>query len=121
MKFVWTTLQVKDVDASVAFYQDVVGLSVSHRIGAKGAHEIAFMTDGGKVLVELCEAQGLPEGVPMGVGVSIGFETEDAQAKWDELKAAGYEVSPMISPAPTIKFFFVKDPDGYSVQIAQQM
>jgi len=121
MKFVWTTLQVKDVDSSVAFYQDVAGLNVSHRIGAKGAHEIAFMTDGGNVLVELCEAQGLPEGIPVGVGVSIGFETEDAQAKWDELKAAGYAVSPMISPAPTIKFFFVKDPDGYSVQIEQQL
>ena len=121
MKFVWTTLQVKDVDASVAFYEEVVGLKISHRIGAKRAHEIAFMTDGGNVLVELCEAQGLPAGTPVGVGVSIGFETEDAQAKWDELKAAGYGVSPMISPAPTIKFFFVKDPDGYSVQIEQQL
>ena len=121
MKFLWTTLQVKDVDASIAFYQNVVGLEVARRQGQPGVHEIAFMTDGGDVLVELCQAHGLPEGVPVGVGASLGFASDDVQAKWDELNAAGYEVSPIVSPAPVIKFFFVKDPDGYSVQIAQQM
>ena len=29
MKFLWTTLQVKDVDASVAFYQDGIIIQFS--------------------------------------------------------------------------------------------
>jgi len=120
MKFLWTTLQVKDVDASVAFYENVLGLQVARRQGQKGVHEIAFMTDGGDVLVELCQTHGLPEGAPVGIGVSMGFAVDDAEAKWAELKEAGYDPSPIVSPAPVISFFFIKDPDGYSVQIAQQ-
>jgi len=34
----------------------------------------------------------------------------------EELIRMGLEVSPMISPAPQVHFFFVKDPAGVNVQ-----
>ena len=38
------------------------------------------------------------------------------EAKREEMIAAGFEVTPMITPMPNVKFFFVKDPAGVNVQ-----
>ena len=34
MKFCWCTIGVKDMDASVKFYQEIVGLHISRRFAA---------------------------------------------------------------------------------------
>ena len=47
---------------------------------------------------------------------SIGFHTDDVAGKREALAAAGYDVTPMITPMPDVKFFFVKDPAGVTVQ-----
>ena len=47
---------------------------------------------------------------------SIGFHTDDVEGKREALEAAGYDVTPMITPMPDVKFFFVKDPAGVTVQ-----
>ena len=39
-----------------------------------------------------------------------------SEKKREELIADGFEPTPMITPAPNVKFFFVKDPNGVSVQ-----
>ena len=48
--------------------------------------------------------------------LSIGFKTDDVEKKRDELVSAGHHVTPMISPTPNVKFFFVKDPAGANVK-----
>ncbi len=46
-----------------------------------------------------------------------GYSVEEMMEK---LKAAGYElVSDIIAPNPHIKFFFVKDPVGVTVQFVE--
>ena len=49
-------------------------------------------------------------------GLSIGFQTEDAAAKREELIAMGMDATPMVSPNPQVQFFFVKDPAGVNIQ-----
>ena len=43
-------------------------------------------------------------------------KTFDDIELYDALTVAGMDVSPMVEPAPHVRFFFVKDPAGVSVQ-----
>ena len=42
MKFLWTTIYVKNLDESIAFYANLVGLQVVKRFPAGPGMEIAF-------------------------------------------------------------------------------
>jgi lactoylglutathione lyase len=46
MKFCWSTLKVKDMEASLHFYRDVLGLKLERRFQAEGGTEIAFLGGG---------------------------------------------------------------------------
>ena len=46
MKFCWSTLMVKNLEESLKFYKEIVGLNVSNRFNAGTGVEIAFLGDG---------------------------------------------------------------------------
>ena len=46
MKFCWSTLRVKNMDESLKFYEEVVGLILDKRFNAGPGMEIAFLGDG---------------------------------------------------------------------------
>ncbi|MNY74577.1 Glyoxalase-like domain protein [compost metagenome] len=53
-------------------------------------------------------------------GVSVGFEMESLDGAIEELKGNGIPVARgPISPNPSLRFFYVLDPDGFEVQIAE--
>ena len=47
MKFCWTTIRVNNLEKSLKFYQEIVGLMVDRRFKAGQDLEIAFLGDGG--------------------------------------------------------------------------
>ena len=55
MKLLWTTLYVKNLDESIAFYSELAGLRMMRRFPAGPGMEIAFMGNGAEdeTLVEL--------------------------------------------------------------------
>ena len=117
MKFVWTTIHVSDLDRSIAFYRDLLGLPVLERFQGTG-NEIAMLGAAEGTHLELLCKPGRPEAV--GQGVSIGFAFPDIVVMAETLAAAGCQVTPIISPNPNVKFRFVTDPDGYQVQLVEQ-
>lgn len=120
MKYLWTTMHVKDLDASVAFYQDVLELELEGRMQAGPGMELAFLksqdTETKIELIKDAEFKGQPEGV----AVSLGFAVCNLEAKREELAEAGYQPTPVITPNPATKFFFIKDPDGVGIQFLQE-
>lgn len=111
MAFVHVTLHVSDLERSVGFYQKL-GLSVTARID-NGHGGIAFLGDGPTKVELIGDGKG-----PVDYGnISIGFTSPDAEnlAKSLDEKFVG-----PISPNPKTVFFFVRDPDGFSVQIMQE-
>ncbi|MNP50115.1 Glyoxalase-like domain protein [compost metagenome] len=53
-------------------------------------------------------------------GVSVGFEAESLDDAIEELSSHGIPVARgPISPNPHLRFFYVLDPDGFEVQIAE--
>ncbi|MBQ8663134.1 MAG: VOC family protein [Eubacterium sp.] len=118
MKMAHVSIFSKCIDESVAFYQDIVGLNIVVDMRANVAHPIVFLANAaGETCVEII---GEPESAYQGSGISMGFETEDVEAKRAEMEAAGYKPGPMISPNPFTKFFFIQDPNGVGIQFIQQ-
>lgn len=120
MKYLWTTMHVKDLEKSISFYEEVVGLTLENRFPAGPGSEIAFMkSEATDTKIELICRAGF-EGQKDGVALSLGFAATDLDSKREELKEKGYSVSDMISPNPNTRFFFVKDPDGIDIQFVEE-
>lgn len=118
MKFCWTTLHVKNLEKSLAFYTEVVGLQVNRRFSPSPNMEIAFLGEGTTEL-ELIQDGQVPER-PV-VGISMGFIADRTLEEIREvLNNQGYlQQSETYSPNPAIRFFYVEDPDGFKVQFVE--
>ncbi len=117
MTFLWTTLHVTDLERSLHFYHELLGLPVAERFGPP-EREIAMLGDGtGTKLELLCG----PIPGPLGQGVSLGFAPDDMAALLETLKADGIAIPAPVSPNPTVRFYFIQDPDGYTVQLVEHL
>ena len=75
---------------------------------------IVFLEDGAdSTCVELIENKEQPY---HGSGLSIGFHVDDVEAAHNQFEQEGLQPSPVISPNPQTKFFFVDGPDGVRIQ-----
>lgn len=120
MRFCWSTLVVKDLEESIKFYTEVVGLQINRRFPAGPGVEIAFLGVGGTE-VELMTSPQKKE-INMGTDISLGFEIDSVDKKMEELKAKGVAIhSGPFSPNPHVKFFYVLDPNGLKVQFVENM
>jgi lactoylglutathione lyase len=119
MEFLWTTIEVKDLEDSVTFYQQIVGLSVSHRIEG-GPSSIVFMGDG-ETKVELISHRGQPARA-IGEGISIGFRVANLEEKIAFLSEQGIAIyEGPVAPTPTVRFFYILDPNGVKIQFVESL
>ena len=114
MKLAHITIHTGKKDKEIAFYKKYAGLDAVRDMG-----NITFLGNGetGETLIEIIEDNDNPY---EGKNLSLGFSVEDASAYREELLEEGLDPTPVISPAPVVKFFFVKDPAGVSVQFIEQ-
>ncbi len=120
MKYLWTTLKVTDMDLSVAFYQEIIGLKLNQRHVAGPGIELAFLGDG-DTQIELISNKEIKE-AHRGKGISMGFKVDSLDDTMKMVKEKGIDVTKEIQkPNPYVKFFFVHDPDGYEIQFVEQM
>ena len=114
MKIPHVTIHVKDMEKSLAFYQEVAQIGIQIDLRPMGKPFVFLADDMEATRIELIEDA---EHAYQGSGISVGFRCESAEKEMERLKALGYETSDMVSPNPKTKFFFVTDPDGFKVQI----
>jgi lactoylglutathione lyase len=121
MKFLWTTIYVKDLDESIAFYANMAGLEVSKRFPAGPGVEIAFMGNGtdNETLVELM-ADSSKSTVNFSEYLSIGFAVDSVDVMLDSLKSKSISLHEGPFETPSFKFFTIKDPNGLNAQFFQQ-
>lgn len=111
------TLNAKSLDESIAFYEKYIGLKIAGDLRPNGM-PIVFMAaeEGDQTRLELIQSDE-----PFsGSGISIGFVTDRFDKKREFFVKEGLGVSDIVSPSPKVKFFFVKDPNGFSVQIMSE-
>lgn len=119
MNFLWCTIDTADLEGSLKFYKEIVGLSVDRRFPFGQGGEIVFLGNG-QTKVELIydknvKISGKKE------GISLGFETKSVDNMINDLKQKGYDIEGPISPNPHVKFFFIYDPNGVKIQFVENI
>ena len=114
MKILHVTIRTDKFEEELSFYQDIAGLQIVRDMRPMGRNMVFLAHIPGDTEIEIIEAPGA---VYAGnENLSVGFQTEDVNAKRQELIEMGMEPSPIISPNPQVHFFFVNDPAGVMVQ-----
>jgi len=118
MKLNWITIHVCDLEKSLYFYCDLLNLEIAAKFG-NSDHQIAMLGKKDETKIELIFEPNKKIDNP-GNAVSIGLEADNLEQLIDTLKENGYKALGPVSPSPRIRFYFVHDPDGYTVQLVKQ-
>ena len=101
-KAIHSMIRVQDESRSVAFYREAFGLEVAQRV------EFDTFT-----LVYLANGYG-----------HLAFSVEDIDAEHARFEKAGFAPRKLVDfnhdGKPFARFFFVKDPDGYDIEVLQR-
>jgi lactoylglutathione lyase len=121
MKFLWTSIYVKNMDESIAFYSNLLELRMLRRFPAGPGMEIAFLGNGtdGETTVELL-ADSSKSTINYGEYISIGFAVDSIEAILDTVNSKNIPVHSGPVETPGSKYFTIKDPNGLNVQFFQQ-
>ncbi|MDR1472076.1 MAG: VOC family protein [Synergistaceae bacterium] len=120
MRFLQVTIAVRDLEESVNFYRDVVGLPVKRRFQGGPDTEIVFLGEGETDIELLFDRKN--EDFSVGSSMSIGFETESADELIASLRERGVKVlSGIIQPNPSVRFFFAEDPNGVRIEFVERV
>lgn len=120
MKYLHTMVRVTDIDASLKFYCDGLGLEESHRKDSeKGRYTLVFLKAPGDVggEVELTYNWD-PETYTGGRNFGhLAYRTDDIYALCQHLQDMGITIN---RPPRDGHMAFVKSPDGVSIELIQE-
>ena len=115
-------MRVSDMEQTIAFYTDVLGLEVLERkISPRGSH-LAFLTVPNSD--ELIELTSFPPSGPVKVQedlVHLAFQVESLDATIASLTAKGVKITD--GPTQTAsgsRFLFIDAPDGYEIELIER-
>ncbi len=126
MRLLHTMLRVGDLDRSLAFYTEVLGMQQLRRQDyPDGRFTLAFVGYGPEsegAVIELTHNWDTPA-YDLGNGFGhIALEVDDAYAACAAIKARGGKVVREAGPMKhgTTVIAFVEDPDGYKIELIQK-
>ncbi|MDO4907314.1 lactoylglutathione lyase [Neisseria sp.] len=126
MRMLHTMLRVSNLEKSLAFYQDVLGMKLLRRHDyPEGRFTLAFVGYGNEAdhtVLELTHNWDT-EKYDLGTGYGhIAIEVDDAYAACDAVRAKGGKVTREAGPMKhgTTVIAFVEDPDGYKIEFIQK-
>ncbi len=121
-KLLHTRMRVNDIERSVKFYQEALGLEVSRRITSpRGAQLVFVRTPASEEEIELCQ---MPPGAePVAVQpdlMHLAFEVENLEVFAAELAKKGYALSdgPTKTGSGSV-IAFIDAPEGYEVELIE--
>jgi len=121
-KLLHTRMRVSDMDQTINFYTDVLGLEVMERkTSPRGSHLAFLKVPNSEELIELCS---FPPSGPVKVQedlVHLAFEVDNLDDTIAELTAEGVRVTdgPTRSSSGS-RFIFIDAPDGYEVELIER-
>lgn len=121
-KLLHTRMRVSDMDQTINFYTDVLGLEVMERkTSPRGSHLAFLKVPDSEELIELCS---FPPSGPVKVQedlVHLAFEVANLDDTIAALTAKGIKITD--GPTRTSsgsRFIFIDAPDGYEVELIER-
>ncbi|WP_341503646.1 lactoylglutathione lyase [Gallaecimonas sp. GXIMD4217] len=123
MRILHTMLRVGDLDRSIAFYTDVLGMKLLRKSeNAEYRYTLAFVGYGDEkdeAVLELTYNWGTDSYELGNAYGHIAIESDDIHATCQAIKARGGKVTREPGPVKggTTEIAFVEDPDGYKIEL----
>ena len=121
-KLLHTRYRVTDLEMTVSFYRDVLGLTETRRhTSGRGSQLVFFKASGSEEEIEICK---FDESGPVMVGpdlTHLAFEVDDIEQFARESARKGYPLSD--GPHPNGKngaIAFIDAPEGYEIELIQR-
>ena len=120
MKLAHTMIRVRDLDATLEFYTNLLGLKETGRKDIGEEATLVFLTDEqGTYEVELTHNK---DGRDYTLGNQFGhlaFHTRDLDAVIQEVERRGLDYR-RSRPEHTSRYIFIQDPDGYQIEVLEK-
>ncbi len=123
-KLLHTRMRVNDLERTVKFYEQALGLKVSRRhTSPRGAQLVFLATPGSEEEIEICQ---MPAGKSPSVSVQpdlmhLAFAVDDMAAFVADLGKKGFKLSDGPSGGSTGNIIaFIDAPEGYEVELIQR-
>jgi lactoylglutathione lyase len=121
-KLLHTRYRVSDLEKTVHFYKEVLGLEeVRRHTSPRGSQLVFFKAPGSDEEIEICK---FDESGPVQVGFDtthLAFEVDDLEAFARHAEAKGYPLSdgPTATGSGSV-IAFVDAPEGYEIELIQR-
>jgi len=121
-KLLHTRYRVAELDRTVSFYKDVLGLEeVRRSTSPRGSRLVFLKAPGSEELIELCQ---FDESGPVVVGpdlTHLAFEVENLDAFAKHAADKGFPLSDGPTPTGTGSIIaFIDAPEGYEIELIQR-
>ena len=114
-------MRVNDLERTVAFYENILGLTVSQRTTSPRGAKLAFIrTPNSNEEIEICQLPNSPSVQVQPDLVHLAFEVNDMEAVIKELERKGCKLSDGPTQDGTEAILaFVDAPEGYEIELVQ--
>ena len=121
-KLLHTRMRVNDLEKTVRFYEQALGLTVARRsVSPRGAQIVFLATPNSEEEIEICQLPNSPSVQVQPDLMHLAFEVEDLAAFTQGLESRGFRLSD--GPTPTGSgsvIAFIDAPEGYEVELIQR-
>jgi lactoylglutathione lyase len=124
-KIIHTMIRVRDLDASLKFYREVLDLHPSRRLDFPDFSLVYLRNAESETEIELTWNQGRAAPYTHGDGYGhVAVVVDDAAARHADLVQAGHAPLPVKEfkrdNELLARFFFITDPDGYKIEVLEK-
>jgi lactoylglutathione lyase len=120
-KLMHTRMRVNDLERTVKFYEDALGLKVARRHTSPRGAQLAFLqTPNSEEEIEICQLPDSPSVQVQPDLMHLAFEVGDLTAFAAQLVKKGYKLSDGPTRTGTgAVIAFIDAPEGYEVELVQ--
>jgi len=121
-KLLHTRMRVNDLERTVKFYEDALGLKVARRHTSPRGAQLAFLqVPNSDEEIELCQLPNSPAVQVQPDLMHLAFAVDDLAAFAVRLEAKGYKLSDGPTPSGSGSIIaFIDAPEGYEVELIQK-